>query len=903
MANKTLVEYALSGTQFRIPFEYLSRQYVVVTLIKPDSPSDNKVLKMGDDYIFINSVTIELTTTATQGYTVLRIHRYTGSDVLVSFRDGSVLTANDLTVSELQAIHIAEEGRDYTLQITEETLQAVQQAGEEVKETIKSISNVSAYGYEPLWGKTFKSGAELGDWTKVLLWAKAEGGDDNYYKWTGDFPKVVSPESSPVVDSKWVQITDRTMWDAIRRATATDVVMSFGATADYTGEPQYDGLDATRITATDNTPMFLNAIKLGQRFNDTLVINVPAGHYGFKTRFPLLKGSELGVKHLVFVGAGMDATILDYVAEDPDNVGSNETSGAKELFPLDDFETVTFESMTCKATTKLGITNNTSAGEGIHPLYNGTIWFAHITKTKVVTCRNVRVSHCHYRGISVNGGDLPVGQRTIFNVFNCEGYRNVGSGFWARSSNEFNVFGDSGRYHRNGVRGQTATGYGVTASQYVDKFTVVGGSFYENYRKGVDKHGGLGSVVLSNVYFADNVLWDFSSDHQYIGLYPEDTMDSILMSNCHSYINKNREFFEDAVGQLPVGFTKTGYMLSGRKIDNTPSGRMRTMQMDNCSLTIVNPISLTGFQGVVGRGPELRLNNFKMDIRGLGIGTTNAPSVYNNAVIAMSDDHSVLVMDKCNIITGNGAVSGADAVKNNSLLIQIPATGKLIMDNSMIDMTNYVFTAMTGAGKALPWTGKRKINSTTFKVRDVCLDSWGTRYGIGNELLSSGFFFGVGDIMESIGSNNLLGLGDADSTIPLNNGFRRPVEWFVLPCKPSSVGMSWKIKTLNLYGNMQFTATGRAAYSLPVAKNTYNAYWDGSQNTHRVAEVVGTAFTVSPTLTEEFITYSGNSTNFKLKVITASMVGAAPYANSWFDCTLSTLETALPVLYTVTRGS
>lgn len=269
----------------------------------------------------------------------------------------------------------------------------------------------------------------------------------------------------------------------------------------------------------------------------------------------------------------------------------------------------------------------------------------------------------------------------------------------------------------------------------------------------------------------------------------------------------------------------------------------------------------------------------------------------------MSDDQSVLVMTNCNIITGNGSVMGADGVKNNSMLIQLPANAKLIVDESVFDLTNYVFTAMTGSGVARPWIGKRKINSTTFKVRDVCLDSWGTKSGVGNELLASGFFFGVSDTMESIGSNNLLGLGDADSTVQLNTGFRRPVEGFMLPCKPSSVGMSWKIKTLNLYGNMQFTATGRAAYSYPTAKNSLNVYWDGSQNTYRVSEIVGTAFTVSPNLTDESITYSGSPTNFKLKVITASMVGEAPYANSWFDCTLSTQQMTLPILYTVTRGS
>ncbi|UZT50131.1 tail fiber protein [Enterobacter phage 02_vB_Eclo_IJM] len=54
------------------------------------------------------------------GFDILRIHRQTGTDLVVDFRNGSVLTASDLTNAELQAIHIAEEGRDQTVDLAKE---------------------------------------------------------------------------------------------------------------------------------------------------------------------------------------------------------------------------------------------------------------------------------------------------------------------------------------------------------------------------------------------------------------------------------------------------------------------------------------------------------------------------------------------------------------------------------------------------------------------------------------------------------------------------------------------------------------------------------------------------------------------------------------------------------------
>ena len=86
-------------------------------------PTRNRVLTVGNDYRFLNSTTIEMLANQT-GYDRVRIQRQTDSELVVSFRDGSVLTASDLTNAELQAIHIAEEGRDQTVDLAAEYAEA-----------------------------------------------------------------------------------------------------------------------------------------------------------------------------------------------------------------------------------------------------------------------------------------------------------------------------------------------------------------------------------------------------------------------------------------------------------------------------------------------------------------------------------------------------------------------------------------------------------------------------------------------------------------------------------------------------------------------------------------------------------------------------------------------------------
>lgn len=112
---KTVMTYPLDGstTDFNIPFEYLARKFVRVTLIGVD----RKELTLNQDYRFATKTTISTTRALgpADGYTLIEIRRFTSAtDRLVDFTDGSILRAYDLNISQVQTLHVAEEARDLT---------------------------------------------------------------------------------------------------------------------------------------------------------------------------------------------------------------------------------------------------------------------------------------------------------------------------------------------------------------------------------------------------------------------------------------------------------------------------------------------------------------------------------------------------------------------------------------------------------------------------------------------------------------------------------------------------------------------------------------------------------------------------------------------------------------------
>ncbi len=111
---RTVMTYPLDGsTEFIIPFEYLARKFVTVTLVG----QDRKELILNQDFRFVEKTKIQTsrTWTTNDGYSLIEIRRYTSAtERLVDFADGSILRAYDLNISQVQTLHVAEEARDLT---------------------------------------------------------------------------------------------------------------------------------------------------------------------------------------------------------------------------------------------------------------------------------------------------------------------------------------------------------------------------------------------------------------------------------------------------------------------------------------------------------------------------------------------------------------------------------------------------------------------------------------------------------------------------------------------------------------------------------------------------------------------------------------------------------------------
>lgn len=109
---KTVIQYPVGATEFDIPFDYLSRKFVRVSLVSDDN---RRLLSNITEYRYVSKTRVKLLVDTT-GFDRVEIRRFTSaSERIVDFSDGSVLRANDLNVSQLQSAHIAEEARDAAL--------------------------------------------------------------------------------------------------------------------------------------------------------------------------------------------------------------------------------------------------------------------------------------------------------------------------------------------------------------------------------------------------------------------------------------------------------------------------------------------------------------------------------------------------------------------------------------------------------------------------------------------------------------------------------------------------------------------------------------------------------------------------------------------------------------------
>lgn len=110
----TIIIYEGDGTKtdFTVPFDYLKKSFVVVRLGAGHALTGGDYGDTGSDYYFLDKTTIRLKVAPSSGES-LTIRRYTSAtERVVTFKDASILKATDLDTSQVQAFHIAEEGRD-----------------------------------------------------------------------------------------------------------------------------------------------------------------------------------------------------------------------------------------------------------------------------------------------------------------------------------------------------------------------------------------------------------------------------------------------------------------------------------------------------------------------------------------------------------------------------------------------------------------------------------------------------------------------------------------------------------------------------------------------------------------------------------------------------------------------
>ena len=110
----TIIIYVGDGTKtdFTIPFDYLKKSFVTVRLGDGTTLTGGDYGDTGSDYYFLDKTTIRLKVAPASGKS-LTIRRYTSAtERVVTFKDASILKATDLDTSQVQAFHIAEEGRD-----------------------------------------------------------------------------------------------------------------------------------------------------------------------------------------------------------------------------------------------------------------------------------------------------------------------------------------------------------------------------------------------------------------------------------------------------------------------------------------------------------------------------------------------------------------------------------------------------------------------------------------------------------------------------------------------------------------------------------------------------------------------------------------------------------------------
>ena len=119
MATRTLsykarIDYTITDvtkTKYSFPFLYLKKKFIQVYI--RDVNGSLQTLTYGKDYTVDNQEINILTTSLLVLNHTLSIRRETTTDSIVTWNDGSVLLSKDMTLEQVQLLHLQEEQRDY----------------------------------------------------------------------------------------------------------------------------------------------------------------------------------------------------------------------------------------------------------------------------------------------------------------------------------------------------------------------------------------------------------------------------------------------------------------------------------------------------------------------------------------------------------------------------------------------------------------------------------------------------------------------------------------------------------------------------------------------------------------------------------------------------------------------
>lgn len=673
-------------------------------------------------------------------------------------------------------------------------------------------------------------------------------------------------------------------------------IYNFGGVPDYTGTPLYDGNDSLRVTATDNSPKLQNALDNGEVRDGVLHIYFPAGHYGFKTD-GVAKIANSSVKTVIFHGDGQDNTILDFIYERSDTAGGTVLpANASMMVRLTGFDKVIWYNLTAKCTTKSGPITNNPISPDTPDVYCGAVWISHSQDCKEVIYRNVTAQRGNYRGFSVDAQPLPLGSRTKCSMINCQGLENTSTGYWFSYCN--NLYVQGGSFYRNGTKGVIGTGYGIAASQYVDDVLVVGASFFENYRKGFDRHGGVGSLVMDSCTFADNLLWDVYDNKQYNLEYPSTKYNYNHFSGCHFYLNRNTVWLSEAVSSVSSSTSciKTFIGNKDRTISEALANKQKEASFSNCSFRVIGNVP-DGYQAFNGFTLETIMSifdNCSIDTTGFRFADSVTGNVYSSLMFSTAHSGATIKFRNSIVKTHPGKIKNASAnADSNSVLFTTQSDTIIETNGGEFDLNNFVLCGSTGGGDVFPSTCIRKFSDTIFKFRNIQLRTHSRTEPNGFNWINGAYGFKSGSGIFGI-NNCKIGFGDCINLSPLNGkGANGSYQRFTLPAQSKTIGATGKILTGQVNSNIQIELNG----AMELVADNFKATWRYSTWTKNLV-------TTSPTVnidrvgTLEAITFNGDPTNFLAQVMSITW-NAATSDTGWYNGTISSTESYLPYIISI----